>query len=65
MEAIVLSSISPGLFSVATVCLTLYTWQLRLLYYLIGSDEETEIYLSDSALIKDPKDKLPLLFGKE
>lgn len=32
-------------------------------YSVIGSDGGTEIYLSDSALIKDPKDKLPLCGG--
>lgn len=53
---------SLGLFSVVTVCQILYTWQLRRLYSLIGSDGGTKIYLCDSALIKDPKDKLPLLF---
>ena len=33
------------------------------LYSLIGSDGGTEIRPSDSALIKDPRDKLPLFGG--
>lgn len=54
---------SLELFSLASVCQILYIWQLRPLYSLIGSDGGTEIYLSDSARTKDPKDKLPLFGG--
>ena len=46
-----------------TICQILYIWQHRLLYCATGSDGGTEINLSDSALIKDPKDKLPFLEG--
>lgn len=60
MEA---SYMSLGPCWVITVCQILYIWQLRLLYSVIGSDGGTEIYLSDSALIKDPRDKLPLFRG--
>lgn len=54
---------SLELFSVVAVTVSLDTFGSWALSSLSGSDRGTEIYLSDSALIKDPKDMLSLLGG--
>lgn len=55
---------SLELFSLVTAARS-ETFGSSALYSIIGSNGGTEIYLSDLALIKDPKDKLALFGGNE
>lgn len=55
---------SLELFSLVTAA-RFDTFGSSALYSIIGSNGGTEIYLSDLALIKDPKDKLALFGGNE